>query len=253
MGFMFGQSKMIAIRLLAAILVGGLSIGIHAQPAGVAPKKQNSYPKNAKTPDVSIKGQVFVVTKGGDSVKLALVSVAAYRESELIPQFAAIRNSDKDEINRTTEAMEEANKMVSDAHSRVEMARAKYRDIPFEDRGTMDSANLSMAVIQKSEEVQIALRHQKRTFEKLALLNGPRHVIERLTSPLVAAKSDADGNFEMLLPANAYVLVATGKRLVGGSTELYEWMVRVDAKKPVKLMLSNDNLVGSGCAECVLM
>ena len=70
---------------------------------------------------------------------------------------------------------------------------------------------------------------------------------------MTTSKSDADGNFDLTVPAGAYVLVATGKRLAGSSTELYEWMVRIDAAKPLKVMLSNDNMNDAKCSECVAL
>lgn len=230
-----------AFKFLTTIVVCSLSIGVHAQTASNAPKQLRATAKEAqrtKIPDVTIQGQVFVVTNGGSNVKLALVNVMAYRERELLAQIDSIREIDKDERNRASVSAAEA-KAVTDA------AKMKLNE---SERGISQNAeNLARS------EYLSAAGNTIRAERELQALSNARYIVEKLNNPLAVAKSDADGNFEMRLPVGKYVLVALATRMAGNKTEMYEWTVRVDAKKLAKVMLSNDNMVGQSCAACVFM
>jgi len=68
-----------------------------------------------------------------------------------------------------------------------------------------------------------------------------------MPGPARSAKTDADGKFQMKIPrSGSYVVAASSSRFVGGSTEKYYWLVKVDPRKESTIMLSNDNLYYGG-------
>ena len=70
--------------------------------------------------------------------------------------------------------------------------------------------------------------------------------------PVAMANTDADGKFRARLPAGKYVVAASTARKVGTSEETYYWLVQIDtSRKNESLMLSNDNLFGTSCGECI--
>lgn len=73
-----------------------------------------------------------------------------------------------------------------------------------------------------------------------------------IPSPKFTSKTDADGKFALKLPSGKYVITANTSRDVFGSTETYHWLVTVDTSTINQLLiLSNDNLPGTKCNECV--
>lgn len=209
------------------------------QPSVTAkkPSAVDSRDKKAvsKAPDVVIGGQVFVVTKGGTNVKLALVTVSAYLENEFV-----------DRVNQTFAAEREArNSAVAELFSaRLRVKEAIAAKVATDDPYSLDHK-------KKVNELQMEFLKEMRRSLKFVSVD---HFVEIQGNPKETAKSDADGNFELSVPAGAYVLSARGTRMAGDETEVYEWLVKVDASNKIrKIMLSNDNLVKTKCSECVIL
>ena len=66
----------LATILLTALLAAGIPMNSLAQSSPPVTKKPLVAIKKVKVAEVSIQGQVFVVTKGGNNIKLALVGVS---------------------------------------------------------------------------------------------------------------------------------------------------------------------------------
>lgn len=247
--------------LLSLLVASGISLGAYGQTTPT--KKPPAAPKvvaPVKIPDVVVQGQVFIVTKGGNNIKLALVNVAAYKEKDMLAQFDKTWETEQDERAHAVVRIEEAKKASDAANERLKEARARGDAAREYARANLLNKNALNAMTEASAESSrlsavygATLDANSTERKKLAALSSARHFIEKLSDPVTTSKSDADGNFDLTVPAGAYVLVATGKRLAGSSTELYEWMVRVDAAKPLKVMLSNDNMNDTKCTECVVL
>jgi hypothetical protein len=247
--------------LLSTLVASGISLSAYGQTAPV--KKPPAAPKvvaPVKVPDVVVQGQVFIVTKGGNNIKLALVNVAAYREKDMLVQFDKTWETEQEVRLQAAARIEDAKAGLAAAEAKSKESSEKRRiaNAAFM-RNTNNKDLMTEYVvaerIDKTDREAVTPARQAITAARndLAALSRARHFIEKLSDPVAASKTDADGNFDLTVPAGAYVLVATGKRLAGGSTELYEWMVRVDAAKPLKVMLSNDNLNDTNCSECVAL
>ena len=247
------------LALIAICLTGVFSIGSQAQT--VAPIKKKLIPAAAKPvqiPDIHIQGQVFVVTKGGINIKLALVNVSAYREKDLLEQLDNNWEKEKDERAEAKARVVEAIKAGERIQGQTAIARGhaegaeSYARIHGRDSTAVNALKETRAEFNRLLKAESAADDEVFSeMAKQAALLKPRHMIARLNTPLSLSKSDADGNFDIALPAGSYVLVAIGSRSIGDSTELYEWAVRVFAEKSVKVLLSNDNMVDTKCSDCV--
>jgi hypothetical protein len=74
-----------------------------------------------------------------------------------------------------------------------------------------------------------------------------------LPQPIIATKTDADGNFLLEIPRDRQcVLAAMAERYVGDATESYFWLLHIDPSTPSRLLLSNDNVISEGDPRSVL-
>ena len=247
--------------LLSTFVASGISLSAYGQTAPA--KKPPAAPKvvtHVKIPDVVVQGQVFIVTKGGNNIKLALVNVAAYKEKDMLAQFDKTWDTEQEVRVQAAARIEDAKagRTAAETKSSESSEKRRIANAAFM-RNTNNKDLMTEYVVAERidntdrEAINTARKAVTAARNDLAALSGARHFIEKLSDPVAASKSDADGNFDLTVPAGAYVLVATGKRLAGGSTELYEWIVRVDAAKPLKVMLSNDNMNDTKCSECVAL
>jgi hypothetical protein len=91
----------------------------------------------------------------------------------------------------------------------------------------------------------------RKAVSKFTSFDSPAYYMVDLPKAAAVAKTDADGKFSLSVPQGRYVIAAQASRSVFRDTEYYYWLVAVDGTKPQALMLSNDNQVQTGCAECV--
>lgn len=253
------------------VLIPQLTWGQQAKPQVKKPAATTAPSVAAPAPpavvDVQIQGQVFIVTRGGSNIKLALIALAAFSEEDLLAQFTrtaeaerAMRISAGAELQKAKDelAAAEQDSAALRARSRSNLdqrlaARARG-DFAAQRAGDAEYVEIMRLEFSDAKKLAAAKAAVQDSSHSLAELLSPRHFITKLAGARATTKSDADGNFAITVPPGPHVLVATGKRLVGERTEMYEWMVRVDATKPgQRIMLSNDNMVDSGCAECVPM
>jgi hypothetical protein len=262
---MSSQFLRLSTMLVTIFMVANIPINSFAQTAApinkpkVATSKKNEVPKKFEIKNVAIQGQVFVVTQGGSNIKLALVNVAAYLEKDLLQQFDKIWEVERDMRNDAATKVKEAKAETAEAYA---LSNNLWKDTSAASIAMIRNSgdkNLMQVWIQaslledkaKSAHMAAKAREEAAQARSFALFD-PRHFIEGFNNPIAVSKTDADGNFDLTLPAgSSYVLAATGKRRAGSSTELYEWIVRVDASRSLKIMLSNDNMLDSKCAECV--
>jgi hypothetical protein len=243
--------------LFSFLIIAGSSTNSFAQaPAKAQATKQSpSPPKKTMIPDVEIQGQIFIVTKGGNIIKLALVSVSAFTETDLKVQLKNTLNSEQELRNQALIRIEEAKRKV--VLAKETLTRSTDNDIARS--ANLPPALYANAMVKSSENDQrnmmavwaaeSVVEAEKRS---LVDMTKPRHLIDKLKDSVGVSKTDSDGNFNLTLPPGTYIFTAIGNRLAGGSMETYEWAVRIEAKKPTqKIMLSNDNLVSSLCNECV--
>lgn len=193
----------------------------------------------------SVEGQVFVVTKSRENIKLALVEVKAIPADKL-PDFAALQVKGREEQERMKDKVERAKLELNFAAASLEVSKLLVQHA----RSQKDVETAHSDAVK----VQAGAADARKIMSEYQYFATPRFYIDQLPPALATAKTDADGKFKLVIPAGKYVIAATSSRSVGKETENYDWLVKVDATSPVQsLMLSNDNQVETKCKECIAL
>ena len=244
------------------ICVAAVSSQLMAQSAD---RKDEHFGKlgssSSKGSMVKIRGQVFIATNGGQNIKLGLVDVSAYTSSdfekkinsiaelgrEMRKNLLAISNdrlqkfSDLDAEFKKFESEYQAASLAYFSNKNDEQARDRYADLGIRRSGANSPADLL-------ESARLELN------SSLHAIDGTKKLgfyTQKLKGPVDSGKSDADGNFELTLPAGKYVFVANAKRMISGENEFYDWIVKVNVNSQTKrIMLGNDNSLGTNCDDC---
>jgi len=260
-----------------------LALAVSAPVTLAAPK---SAPVQKATPPVQINGQIFVVTEGHESVKLALVMVGQISESDIVKVNGAwktevekrrlllsqqladvsqqLRDSKrtldtlKEERQRAGEKSIECAMTISTTSPRYHEEFAQCSARPDIKEAQEKAVSLQARLFDGQLDKQIvALRGQLNSlmgeFDKMSLPIVPLDAYQDHITAVV--KSDADGKFSFSYkPDQKVVLFAQSSRRVGTSSENYRWLVRLPARRSsdsLQLMLANDNMDVSGCSTCV--
>jgi hypothetical protein len=216
----------------------------------------------AKPKEALVQGQVFVVTEEGTNVKLALVYVSAFDELEFDRQFlqgARLENDVRVKLLDDVHKARREREAAAAAYESAGKARIAANRVLSQANGTpgQEAAKRAQEAAQKvytdALEADRNARFNYLTAARAEELGkSPRNFIQSLKQPVAHTKSDADGYFDLVLPEGVYVLTALGKRRTRERDDVYEWIVKVDARRPnVKLMLSNDNMTNTNCEECI--
>lgn len=202
---------------------------------------------------VNITGQVFVVTKGRENIKLALVDVVAIPEKELSQYIKSQHDKGIEQQTAIFPRLELAKKAASAAAVAYNKCAADYLMVNYDycQKATI-SGNMEVPYIWilKDKKYEKAAAYEK-TREEILYYDCGGHYFEKLPMQVAASKTDADGKFNLSLPHGKYALAAKSSRDASGTTENYYWLVWVDTTSPNhSVMLSNDNLFETKCKEC---
>lgn len=172
-----------------------------------------------------IRGDIFIVTRGRESVKLSLVELGAIPASEV-----------KRIVSKRQDLMASA------------QPRIRQIDAEFQDLGISEEDINWPATLTKDQVSRLTALWEER--KRLRQLNEPLHLSDLPFSKFLT-KSDADGHFRLTLPCGDYYVVAHAERQVFGAKESYYWCVPARAVKQAeeRLMLSNDNQRGDDVLE----
>jgi len=197
--------------------------------------------------EIDIAGQVFIVTQAGTNFKLGLVEVKAYEEPLIInavqqkkQNAVAELEKDKPRLVGLTSELKTLEEEFNTANLRWKRRSADWGLLAkvneAEKRKNAKAAELAMVVA-----------------ETQSYFKGPYWVAD-LPLPVQTTKTDADGIFIFRLKPGRYALVAESRRKVIDKTEEYYWIVWADLTKenPNRIFLSNDNLIETFCADCVV-
>jgi hypothetical protein len=235
-----------------------------------------------------LSGQVFIVTQGAASVKMGLVIVTAIPEADinaflerkraaiaprLEAQQSAIQAA-QDAIADTRKAIAAgqaaivvADKAEQDAMRRFREATSggRLRTMEHPEYGAKEAAESDMYLQEIKEQQESVSAGKRKLAAQLADLSKLQADADYLTTSeyyfsdlphgITSAKTNADGEFSMVLPASGRVaLAAHTSRRVFDSTEQYYWLVWASPNGAPKasVMLSNDNLTTVASPESVI-
>lgn len=189
----------------------------------------------------SLAGQAFIVTKGSGVYKLALLEMNFYRDD-------AFEKEIKLHAQNYSEEYRELFKQLKEDEDRLNASKRNLESVKLQIKlGTKDDSDEYPAfeIYRKS-----ALRFNGTAINYLDIAYA-KPVFERLI-PVKSIKTDADGRFQLELPAGKYIMYSKGSRSIGRSEEDYRWLLRVDLNKSKnELILNNDNLTDTNCQVCV--
>lgn len=209
-----------------------------------------------------IDGEAFVVTKGGESKKLGLVEVQAYKMSDiegfkkkLLGEYSAFIDKiaedykfvglkeKYDERKQLIAEINEANKKYEKCHTgwlgkECDVMLPKDVAADFELRKTKVAVGTLAIIADKAVKLD----------EKFDLIYLAEKVAEHTKSlEAIKTKTDADGKFVMTLPSGEYLIVAIGSRQSLG--EDYLWLLHTNKSGAIRL--ANDSIFDQGCDTCL--
>jgi len=184
-------------------------------------------------PPTAINGQVFIVTRGGESVKLGLVTVRAIPESAVRAYLRG--KADRAARERIGLALE-----MTGAQDDLKRAEERVRVEP-------KSSTLSFPT-DAEEAVDDTRALLLKYAQRYSYLDSAAFYFDSLPPSTAVAKTDADGRFVLRLPRGSrVVLAAVSQREIAGTFERYYWLCLLPGvvQRAPSLLLSNDNLTSS--------
>lgn len=243
-----------------------------------------------KRPEL-ITGSVFVVTKGAGSYKMGLVPVyllPSEKAAEMLDELARRVSSANSKLRKKIEGLSAGLSKLQEQDGALEKQRAALslecdsvdaaytavrnaislgsNDVPPIEVGFIFDAKAAADAEREAMNTKLAeLRKQIASIESEIsgldqLLDQSQAIAVRTffnelekAGGFVAAKTDADGKFDIKMPQDLdkCVLAANGTRTAGGEEEVYFWFVRPEFHSDgvAKVLLSNDSLVDTQSLE----
>lgn len=270
--------------MVLVVLVCLLSPGCNRAPSSsaAAPPTANATADNGGV-NVTVSGQVFIVTKSGESIKLGLVHVGIADN-----QLAEIEK--KSISDMLTKNLSESKAKIDEARASYQAARDLYDKllpdytkaqkalhdavsaegiyaIGDNEVDGVDSVQAANIVTLNRQLAAIGAKIAPLYDDFMAKFQNLRVLVEEQQNDVQGSldtffstfggvadtKTDADGKFTLSVPeGKSYVLVAQTSRSVGDTTEKYYWIEDVDLTKAnngLTILLSNDNLVDDPVSE----
>ncbi|MDB4747719.1 hypothetical protein OAF95_05535 [Akkermansiaceae bacterium] len=186
---------------------------------------QSDSPKE----EVEVEGQVFVVTKGRENIKMGLTPIYVVSDEEF--QKIAAELAEEIQSFRVEGIQWEAN-----SEARTKFIRAL---LAMEERGW---AKPALAALREEVAAGMAEHLLKNRFLVHEDLERSKVLLFSMM-PEATTKTDADGKFKISLSSKSW-LIAQGQRSVGKESEDYLWIAPIgEPEKASKssLLISNDS------------
>lgn len=200
-----------------------------------------------------LNGEVFIVTQGGQNIKLGLVTFRVIPEADIL---AFINKKSAEALSEMykmipiyNKAKQEANE-AKDAEDKAlqRMLRMMNAGEPYNKQ--VDKDRLDKLVIWKSKLDRLAILQAE-----LNNYKSGKFYFNGLPDGIEVAKTNADGKFTIPMKRNVkYALAAQAQRTIGDSKEEYYWLIWVSLENNTlkNIILSNDNLIDAHPQDAVL-
>lgn len=221
--FAFGATALIAYKLGQSDNPAAVSSAENTNSGNINSINTNKNPANISasnesptatavpnTADRKISGEMFIVTKGRDNIKLALVEVCAVSDQYIYKWLA----------NKKREAAKQ-----------IAISKKKIEEI------IIDKTNYSIENVDADRyEVQRKLNdfdHEIRMAQiEQNYWTSPEYYLAGLVQCEYRTQTDSDGRYSLTLPGGKkYALSATTSRRVFNSTETYWWLLWANGPK----------------------
>lgn len=187
-----------------------------------------------------IKGTVYIKTGSGESVRLSLVDVYAFKKLEFDKYMAQNNKVIADSLIAWNQKLSRLKTIQDSLKTISDIAFSRYLE--------------SIGPNGFSKSLEAAYHHARDTYylsmeNTYAALNNVSyyesvgaHFSSDFPPEVAVSKTDVNGTFVLNIPRGQHVLFARSSRNAGGNTELYYWVVPVDNKTNLPIELNNDNL-----------
>jgi hypothetical protein len=198
-------------------------------------------------PEVNLTGDVSIVTKGGQSMKLGSVEINLLAEATMQSYSRTKFIAEKVSV----ESLKQKKTMIEKELEGLNAAKEIRHKLYLENIGS--SAN-EQAYREAQKRCDEKNKEYLNTVNLIPSYSTGAYYVEGLPTPLVTATTDADGKFTLRTQPGRYALVAHSMLKVGDHIEVYYWIVwvRVVRDHPTTVALTNDNLFETDCAECII-
>lgn len=238
------RSKHLSARLFALVVLAAVFRGSFLMMGMIflAACEKSSQKGEASAPPTAhtgmLHGQVFIVTQGGESIKLALTEIKLYKPSDIELAKAEYREANDERQEAFKRREEELLKRRDNFRQELDALKQTYA-VQGEDSPELRGKIADLQIKVEGAQIDTAqLNKDKQKDDSL--------FFQHLQNPFATATTDADGKFDISVPANErFAIAAMNHRRVGGDTEKYFWLVWVslDGQGSKTLMLSNRNLI----------
>lgn len=188
-----------------------------------------------KIPDKkNFSGQIFIVTRGGDSVPLGGVIVGFYTQDQFLNYIRNMYTSIGAEVARLVPKFQK---------KRNEETEARYAWVKL-DKASLD-ARVKAADIWKQKE-----RERKAVYYELLHKTDAATFASALPPPSITTQTDASGKFSIALSTEEPLTAAAcASRQIGKQTENYCWFTSMDGSR--EILMNNHNMLGMQSADSV--
>jgi hypothetical protein len=220
------------IRFLNSLSLGcsmALIMALTACNKSKPPEVADTKPEN-----VVVSGEMFIRTKGGDTVKLSGQEVQFYSKEVILEAMASAKASADTEVPPFDEQIQKRSTQAEDLNKLMN-----------------ESIKVNLSI---DPEIESMIKELK------AYLNGlneaksawphASYVFTFFPKTEHKTRTNSDAKFEIELPPGKWVAVAEASRQVGSDEERYYWTVLMNPKQ--NTLLDNSNLVTSKSEESVI-
>lgn len=203
-----------------------------------------------------VKGDVFIVTKGGESFKLGLVAVSLIHEEALVEYLNNRRNEGSELAAKLGKSLAQQEELLVQRERESQALEAKAK-------AAFNTA-LNSPTVDRLWEIQKAAKSAHSAAEdevyklsdeisvvkfQIANLKSAEFYFEELPLPFKTAKTNAEGLFSIIMDAEMSAskvwIAASASRSVGKSQEDYFWLLplrRSSNSASTVVSLNNDNM-----------
>ena len=203
---------------------------------------------------------MFIVTRGGPAIKLALVQVAVFRKADIETRvhdtdsrLAGERAKADAEVSEASQSLQLAKRAVAGGLGEWMKREAETHGRETNTKAAIDRGHSVWEKFHAAEQkIPTAETRLREAVARQKLLYSAAPYFAQLPEPLGTAKTDADGRFKLIVSDEEDIAVlASSSRTIFDRVEKCFWIVRL-APHDTSLTLSNDNLTTSGSADSLV-
>jgi hypothetical protein len=201
-----------------------------------------------------LSGQVFVTVNDGSSIKLGGVEVLAASGEALERAFQELAPKVESEKPVLREAVKRAEAALTIAREQSKQAEAR-RDKAMKTFNTNAFIASLDDVRAASDATQAAEAAMKKAVGGLAAWPSAEFFFQALPMPSARTMTNADGEFNLVVPTRSrFAVAAHAERNIGDTKEHFYWLVWVTPGEVTRqpFLLTNRNLATAGAPESVV-